>query len=104
MRASKARTPATKSSNGVLSPRGYNALQVVYSLGNRRGPMFQAMGLLLLVVGLTDPGMGSEDAAKKLVIHEWGTFTSLQDEDGKAVGGINTDDEPVPAFVHQLRK
>jgi hypothetical protein len=66
--------------------------------------MFQAMGLLLLVVGLTDPGMGSEDAAKKLVVHEWGTFTSLQDEDGKAVAGINTDDEPVPAFVHQLRK
>jgi hypothetical protein len=66
--------------------------------------MFQAMGLLLLVVGLTGPGVGSEDAAKKLVVHEWGTFTSLQDEDGKAVGGINTDDEPVPAFVHQLRK
>jgi hypothetical protein len=66
--------------------------------------MFQAMGLLLLVVGLTDPGKGSEDAATKLVVHEWGTFTSLQDEEGKAVGGINTDDEPVPAFVHQLRK
>ena len=35
-------------------------------------------------------------------IHEWGTFTSLQDESGYAIGGINTDDEPVPAFVHQL--
>ncbi|HEV2456201.1 MAG TPA: hypothetical protein VGY98_18195 [Verrucomicrobiae bacterium] len=33
-------------------------------------------------------------------IHEWGTFTSLQDEFGQAVGGINTDDEPVPDFVH----
>lgn len=33
-------------------------------------------------------------------IHEWGTFTSLQDESGRAIGGINTDDEPVPAFVH----
>jgi hypothetical protein len=66
--------------------------------------MFRAMGLALLAVGLTSPGMGSEDAAKNLVIHEWGTFTSLQDEEGKAVGGINTDDEPVPAFVHQLRQ
>src|SRR5712664_1468108 len=37
-----------------------------------------------------------------LVIHEWGTFTSLQDEEGRAIGGINTDDEPVPAFVHRL--
>jgi hypothetical protein len=33
-------------------------------------------------------------------IHEWGTFTSLQDESGQALGGINTDDEPVPRFVH----
>ena len=37
-----------------------------------------------------------------LVIHEWGTFTSLQDETGQAIGGINTDDEPVPRFVHDL--
>ena len=30
-----------------------------------------------------------------------GTFTSLQDESGQALGGINVDDEPVPPFVHQ---
>jgi hypothetical protein len=36
-------------------------------------------------------------------IHEWGTFTSLQDESGQALGGINTDDEPVPKFVHGVR-
>ena len=38
-----------------------------------------------------------------LVVHEWGTFTSLQDESGQAIGGINTDDEPVPDFVHTIR-
>jgi hypothetical protein len=32
-----------------------------------------------------------------LVVHEWVTFTSLQDEQGNAIGGINTDDEPVRA-------
>ena len=37
-----------------------------------------------------------------LVVHEWGTFTSLQDETGRAIGGINTDDEPVPDFVHNV--
>lgn len=42
-----------------------------------------------------------EDKADKLIVHEWGTFTSLQDEQGNAVGGINTDDEPVPPFVHR---
>ena len=41
-------------------------------------------------------------AEEKWAVHEWGTFTSLQDETGRAIGGINTDDEPVPEFVHRL--
>ena len=41
-------------------------------------------------------------AESKWTVHEWGTFTSLQDEAGEAIGGINTDDEPVPQFVHRL--
>ena len=40
--------------------------------------------------------------AQPLVVHEWGTFTSLQDEAGRDLGGINTDDEPVPSFCHDL--
>jgi len=39
-----------------------------------------------------------------LVVHEWGTFTSLQDETGRAIGGINEDVEPLPPFVHDLGK
>jgi hypothetical protein len=41
-------------------------------------------------------------ATNGLVVHEWGTFTALQDETGRCLDGINTDDEPVPAFVHRL--
>ena len=41
-------------------------------------------------------------AGDRLVIHEWGTFTSLQDEAGHSVAGVNTDDEPVPDFVHRI--
>lgn len=48
---------------------------------------------------LAGPRAGAED---KWTVHEWGTFTSLQDESGTTLGGINTDDEPVPAFVHRL--
>lgn len=44
----------------------------------------------------------SASAEQKWTVHEWGTFTSLQDESGNAIGGINTDDEPVPRFVHEL--
>jgi hypothetical protein len=40
--------------------------------------------------------------AQPLVVHEWGTFTSLQDEAGRTLGGINADDEPVPAFCHDI--
>jgi len=54
------------------------------------------VGIVLLVAGM------SAAAEDKWTIHEWGTFTSLQDESGAALGGINTDDEPAPAFVHQL--
>jgi hypothetical protein len=41
-------------------------------------------------------------AQDRLIIHEWGTFTSLQDEDGNAIGGVNADDEPAPNFVHRI--
>ncbi len=41
-------------------------------------------------------------AADRLVVHEWGTFTALQNEHGAAVAGINVDDEPLPRFVHDL--
>ncbi len=44
----------------------------------------------------------SASAQEKWTVHEWGTFTSLQDEAGQTIGGINTDDEPVPTFVHEL--
>jgi hypothetical protein len=42
------------------------------------------------------------DGGAPLVIHEWGTFTCLQDEAGRPVAGVNTDDEPVPEFVHRI--
>jgi hypothetical protein len=41
-------------------------------------------------------------ATNRLVVHEWGTFTAFQDERGRSMDGINTDDEPVPFFVHRL--
>lgn len=37
-----------------------------------------------------------------LVVHEWGTFTSLQGESGEAIGGINSDDEALPLWTHNL--
>ena len=42
-------------------------------------------------------------AAERMTVHEWGTFTSVQNEDGEALPGINIDDEPVPSFVSGRR-
>jgi hypothetical protein len=51
----------------------------------------------LLCVGLAEARAGS-----LLRVHEWGTFTALQNESGEALPGINIDDEPLPAFCHNL--
>ena len=45
-------------------------------------------------------GLLRAEITTPVIVHEWGTFTCLQDEGGKALGGINVDDEPVPDFVY----
>ncbi|HTU27459.1 MAG TPA: hypothetical protein VMF30_18765, partial [Pirellulales bacterium] len=45
---------------------------------------------------------GVATAAGELVVHEWGTFTALADDDGRQLPGINVDDEQLPGFVHNL--
>ena len=45
----------------------------------------------LLVVWLASAAV----AADRLAVHEWGTFTCLQDETGRTIAGVNTDDEPL---------
>ena len=59
----------------------------------------KALGYLGALLMLLTTSAGAGD---KWTIHEWGTFTSLENESGDALGGINTDDEPVPQFVHRL--
>jgi hypothetical protein len=46
------------------------------------------------------PGLAQD--AEKWKIHEWGTFSSLLNERGVPIGWINTEDEPLPPFVHRL--
>ena len=37
-----------------------------------------------------------------LIVHEWGTFTSLQGSDGVTLDGMHHEDERLPSFVHQI--
>jgi hypothetical protein len=60
---------------------------------------FFVLGILAILAVSSATAAGSDD---KLVVHEWGTFTALQNERGQPLAGINIDDEPVPKFVHNL--
>ena len=44
----------------------------------------------------------SMQANAKLVVHEWGTFTSLVGSDGKTQNGMFQEDEELPSFVHNF--
>jgi hypothetical protein len=61
-------------------------------------------GLAVLATAALVFGTGWREAraGERMIVHEWGTFTSLQDDDGMEMTGINIDDEPVPDFVHNL--
>lgn len=58
----------------------------------------KTLGFLVVAVALILP-FNIPAADNPVIVHEWGTFTCLQDEKGRAIGGINVDDEPVPNFV-----
>lgn len=60
------------------------------------------MRYFICLIFLAVLSVSATAAPPRIVIHEWGTFTNLQDEDGLSVGGINSDDEPLPKFTHTL--
>ena len=70
----------------------------MYRILSPSSPSFLILVGLIVLVATPAP----VPAGDRLVVHEWGTFTSLQDEQGNALSGINVDDEPVPPFVHNL--
>jgi hypothetical protein len=98
-------TPILQYSNAPASPFGsltyflhyfYNwAEPVVVYCATMKTQFCRMIGVALATAATT-----LSAPAQPLEIHEWGTFTSLQDEAGRTLGGINSDDEPVPGFCH----
>src|SRR5436309_1520222 len=64
--------------------------------------MEQTMRTILILTMVLSFAAATQ-ADQKLLVHEWGTFTSLQDETGRTIGGINVDDEALTPFVHELQ-
>src|SRR5260370_26508587 len=62
-----------------------------------------SLGLVLLVSGACAVAHGKELSPAKgkvpLVVHEWGTFLSVQGSDGGSLGGMVDSDEILPSFV-----
>src|SRR4051812_21325505 len=65
-----------------------------------------ALALCAALLALTANGSASPpDAAKKaddkgtFVVHEWGTFLTVQGSDGVALGGMVASEEALPPFV-----
>ncbi len=44
------------------------------------------------------------DSDPDLVLHEWGTFTTVAGSDGVRLDGVHHDDEGLPAFVHDRER
>ncbi len=59
-------------------------------------------GVVLLTSLMATRELFAENEKAPLVVHEWGTFTALDNESGEQLLGINVDTEPVPHFVHNL--
>ncbi|MEO6096274.1 MAG: hypothetical protein ABIW76_11455 [Fibrobacteria bacterium] len=57
---------------------------------------------LRLALALTAAGAAGAADAKGLMVHEWGTFTTLSSSDGRPLGGLYVDATRLPAFVHGL--
>jgi hypothetical protein len=59
--------------------------------------------LVLLAAGIVGGAPPAQKAPAadpgKLIVHEWGTFLSVQGSDGKTLGGMVDSDEPLPSFV-----
>lgn len=47
----------------------------------------------------TNPQQPTSPAAKKFVVHEWGTFTSVLGSNGQRQGGLHHEEEVLPSFI-----
>ncbi|HVT89899.1 MAG TPA: hypothetical protein VHD56_13680 [Tepidisphaeraceae bacterium] len=56
----------------------------------------------LAAIGILGISRLATAQSQQLVIHEWGTFTALQDANGNAITNINQDVERLPSFVKSL--
>lgn len=58
-----------------------------------------AVALISLADAAPTPNQPTSPSAKKFVVHEWGTFTSVLGSNGQTVGGLHHEEEVLPSFI-----
>jgi hypothetical protein len=64
-----------------------------------RASVFIPALVVSILASQTAFGSPPTEKADSLIVHEWGTFLSVQGSDGKAVGGMVDSEEALPPFV-----
>src|SRR5438045_4095749 len=54
--------------------------------------LLPAMLIVIIGIAQTNP----------FVVHEWGTFTTLQSSNGERLSGLQKDEEALPTFVNNI--
>src|SRR6266545_646594 len=57
-------------------------------------PFLMVAGLAVGPAAVTSPG------PTPFVVHEWGTFVSMESSDGLVLEGLHHDEADLPSFVH----
>jgi hypothetical protein len=63
--------------------------------------IFAAIALALVSLADAAPtiNQATSPTAKKFVVHEWGTFTSVLGSNGQRLGGLHHEEEALPSFI-----
>lgn len=62
--------------------------------------MNRAIVSLVLLATVHSVQLAHASLNRKLIVHEWGTFTSMQGSNGKVIAGMHHEEEELPSFVH----
>jgi hypothetical protein len=65
----------------------------------KTGTRFPLLAVTTALLALTSQNSYSQ-SPQSLVVHEWGTFTSLQGSNGQVQEGLQHEEEQLPSFVH----
>src|SRR5438876_392175 len=65
-----------------------------------RRPLLRWTPLLILAAVVLALAALTSSAPGVLIVHEWGTFVSMEGSDGLALDGLHHDEADLPRFVH----